>query len=135
MNNGVSYIQVFNQVVDEFFRELMCMFPTENKIKVNHALFQTMCKTNVRKPCNDFMQGVLPYLELIANKDDQLITGNAKPGIIDSNNLDVLWPGMSDNSKKNIWKYIQTFIIIGTKIINVNRDYVPLLEYICNNNF
>ena len=111
------------------------MFPNESKIKLNYTLFKTMCKTNVKKPCNDFMHGVLPYLEMIANTDEQLILGDHKPTIIDSNNLNILWPDMSDNSKISVWKYIQTFIIIGTKIITIKPDYSPLLDYICSNNF
>jgi len=40
---AVSYVKIFNQVVDEFFRELIEIFPEEKKIKVQYNLFQTIC--------------------------------------------------------------------------------------------
>ena len=52
---GISYIKVFNKLIDEFLNELMDIFPNETKIKVQHNLFQTLCKSNSRKIPNDFM--------------------------------------------------------------------------------
>ena len=58
-----SYTKMFNQVVDEFFRELIEIFPEEPKIKVQYNLFQTLTDKNIRKACNDFMLGSVVYLE------------------------------------------------------------------------
>ena len=66
----INYFRIFNQVIHEFFSELIDIFPDETKIKVQYELFQTLCKANFKKPCNDFMLGSIPYLEQVANRDN-----------------------------------------------------------------
>ena len=130
---SVSYIKIFNQVVDEFFRELIDIFPEENKIKVNYNLFQTMCKTNVRKSCNDFMLGSIPYLEKIAMRDEEFFTGNDKPELLKSMNIEKVWtPELSQNTKNAIWNYIKSFFTVGIKIIEMPKESLGLINYIIN---
>ena len=76
---SIEFVKIFNQVMDEFFNELIEIFPEESKIKVNYNLFQTLVKSNIRKPCSDFMLGSIPYLEKIAMRDENFFTGNDKP--------------------------------------------------------
>ena len=131
---SVSYIKIFNQVVDEFFRELIDIFPEENKIKVNYNLFQTMCKTNVRKSCNDFMLGSIPYLEKIAMRDEEFFTGNDKPELLKSMNIEKVWtPDLSQNTKNAIWNYIKSFFTVGIKIIEMPPETLGLVNYIISN--
>lgn len=134
VNNNVSYVKVFNQVVDEFFRELIEIFPEEKKIKVRYSLFQTICKTNVRKTCHDFMYGSVNYLEKIAMKDGTLFTGKDKPSLLDELNFDYLWnSGISDNTKEVVWKYIKTFFTIGIKVIEMPPETHGIIKYIIEN--
>ena len=131
---SVSYIKIFNQVVDEFFRELIEIFPEENKIKVNYNLFQTMCKTNVRKSCNDFMMGSIPYLEKIAMRDEEFFTGIDKPSLLSSMNIEKVWtPELSQNTKNAIWNYIKSFFTVGIKIIEMPPETLGLINYIISN--
>ena len=128
---SVSYIKLFNQVVDEFFRELIEMFPEEPKIKVKYSLFQTMCKTNVRKTCNDFMMGSIKHLEKIAMKDGELFTGPDKPPFLDQMNFTILWKsGISEHTKDIIWKYIKTFFTLGIKVVDMPKECYPLIKLI-----
>ena len=128
---NISYIKIFNQVVDEFFTELIEMFPNENKIKVRYALFQTVSKTNVKKTCRDFMYGSVNYLEKIAMKDGSLFTGADKPNLLNEMNFDSLWSsGISENTKEVIWKYIKTFFTLGIKIIEMPPQTHALIKYI-----
>ena len=130
---SISYVKVFNQVVDEFFNELMEIFPEETKIRVHYNLFQTICKTNIRKPCNDFMIGSIPYLEKIAMKDEEFFTSPNKPTLLSSMNIEKLWtPELSENTKNAIWKYIKSFFIIGVKVIDMPPETLPLINYIIN---
>ena len=130
----VSYIKIFNQMVDEFFRELVEIFPEESKIKVNYNLFQAMCKTNVRKQCNDFMFGSIPYLEKICMKDEDFFKGNERPTFLNSMGFENIWTdSLSVNTKNAIWNYIKSFFTIGYKIIAMPTDSIPLIEYIINN--
>ena len=131
----VSYVKIFNQVVDDFFKELIEIFPEESKIKVQYTLFQTLSKTNVKKPCNDFILNSLPYLEKIAMRDESFFTSPNKPNLLNSLNIEKLWTDdLSINTKNAIWKYIQSFFTIGVKVIQVPQESIPLIEYIINFN-
>jgi hypothetical protein len=130
----MEYIKTFNQIMDEFFNELIEIFPEESKIKVQYNLFQTLCKTNIRKPCNEFMIGSIPYLEKIAMRDEEFFIGVEQPKLLKSMNFNNLWlSGLSDNSKNAIWKYIKSFFIIGSKAVEMPQETVPLINYIINN--
>lgn len=123
---------MFNQVVDEFFQELMEMFPNQTKIKVQYNLFQTLSKTNARKVPNDFMINSIPYLEKICMKDSEFFRSSdnfflARMGLKD------IWDSLSDSSKEAIWRYIKSLITIGSKIIEMPQETLPLIEYIISN--
>jgi hypothetical protein len=130
----VSYVKVFNQVVDEFFRELIDTFPEEPKIKVQYNLFQTLCTTNVKKACHDFMLGSIPYLEKICMKDEDFFRGDNRPSFLSSLNFQRLWtPELSVNTKDAIWRYIKSFFTIGVKVIEMPEESLPLINYIITN--
>ena len=130
----VSYVKIFNQVMDEFFNELMETFPEETKIKVNYNLFQTLASANIKKPCNEFMVGSIPFLEKIAMKDEEFFTGKEKPPLLRSMNIERLWtPELSENIKNVIWKYIKTLFTIGVKVIKMPDETIPLIDFIINN--
>jgi len=132
---SIEYVKVFNQVMDEFFNELIETFPEESKIKVNYNLFQTLAKSNIRKPCSDFMIGSIPYLEKIAMRDEEFFTGSDKPSLLSSMNIEKLWtPDLSENTKNAIWKYIKTFFTIGVKIVQMPPETFGLIDFIINNN-
>jgi len=134
MDNSVSYVKVFNQVMDEFFNELIQTFPEETKIKVNYNLFQTLSNSNIRKPCHEFMYGSIPFLEKIAMKDEEFFTGKDKPSLLSSMNIENIWtPELSQNTKNAIWKYITTLFIIGNKVVQMPENTIPLIDFIINN--
>jgi hypothetical protein len=131
---SVSYVKIFNQIVDEFFRELIEIFPEESKIKVQYNLFQTVSATNIKKVCNDFMVGSVPYLEKICMKDEDFFRGSDRPSFLSSMGFENIWrPGLSDVTKDAIWRYIKSFFTIGIKVIQMPIETLPQIEYIINN--
>jgi len=130
---SIEYVKTFNQIMDEFFNELIEIFPEEPKIKVQYNLFQTLCKTNIRKPCNEFMLGSIPYLEKIAMKDEDFFISPEQPKLLKSMNISKLWSSdISDNTKDAIWRYIKSFFIIGVKVVQMPPESLPLINYIIN---
>jgi hypothetical protein len=130
---SVSHIKIFNQVMDEFFRELIEIFPEESRVKVNYNFFQTICKANAKKPCKEFMLGSIPYLEKIAMKDEAFFTSYDKPKILSSMNIQNIWTSdLSENTKEAIWKYIKTFFKIGVNVIEMPSETHGLISYIIN---
>jgi hypothetical protein len=87
----VSYPKLFNQVVDEFFNELIETYPENNFIKVRYTLFQTLSSVNVKKPAVDFMNLVVPYLEQIAKKDEQFFISENTPELIKVLQIKSIW--------------------------------------------
>ena len=128
---SIEYVKTFNQIMDEFFNELIEIFPEEPKIKVQYNLFQTLCKTNIRKPCNEFMLGSVPYLEKIAMKDEDFFVSPEQPKLLKSMNISKLWSSdISDNTKDAIWRYIKSFFIIGAKVVQMPPESLALINYI-----
>jgi hypothetical protein len=128
---SIEYVKTFNQIMDEFFNELIETFPEEPKIKVQYNLFQTLCKTNIRKPCNEFMLGSVPYLEKIAMKDEDFFVSPEQPKLLKSMNISKLWSSdISDNTKDAIWRYIKSFFIIGIKVVQMPPESLALINYI-----
>jgi len=131
---SVSYIKIFNQIVDEFFKELIEIFPEESKIKVQYNLFQTVSATNHKKICNDFMIGCIPFLEQICMKDEDFFKGKQRPSFLNLMGFENIWtPDLSEVTKNAIWNYIKSFFTIGSKVIQMPEDCIPLVEYIINN--
>jgi len=131
----MSYIKTFNNLVEQFLTELIEIFPENNSIKVRYTLFKTLVQVNVKKPCIDFMVRIIPYLEKIALKDyDSLFTGQDSPEIISKLQIDkqtIL--SLSDNNKAVLWKYIQSLILFGSKIVEMPEETHKLIKYIIAN--
>ena len=120
--DSLNYIKLFNQLVDDFFNEMIEIFPEETKIKVQYTLFQTIIKINIRKPCTSFMLGSVKYLEKISNRDSDFFLSSDKPLLLSSLNIENIWKDLSDNTKNAIWKYIQSFFTVGIKIIEMPQE-------------
>jgi hypothetical protein len=129
--SNIQLVKIFNQVMDEFFTELQRMFPEDNKIRTTHDMFKTICKMNIRKPCNEFITGSYPYLEKIAMKDEDFFLSDKKPDLLNKLNMDKIWIQMSDNSKDAVWKYIKSFFNIGIQVVdNIPEQQLQIINYI-----
>ena len=129
----VSYIKIFNQVVDEFFNELIEIFPEEKKIKVQYTLFQTISKANSKRVCSEFMTKSVPFLEKVAMRDENFFIGEDKPQLLEALNIKKIWtPELSQVTKNAIWKYIQSFFTIGIKVIEMPQETHNIINYIIN---
>jgi hypothetical protein len=129
----VSYPKLFNQVVDEFFNELMELYPKNNNVKVKYNLFLTISAVNIKKPAIDFMNQVVPYLEQIAMRDEEFFLGENSPDIIKANIKSIWTPDISETTKNAIWKYIKSFITIGNFIVEMPHETQNVINYIIHN--
>jgi len=125
-----SYVKAFNEVLEQFFQELMSMYPDNSKIKLNHSLFQTVCKTNVKKPAMEFMESAIPHLEKMANRDESIMFAPNRPEIIDKLNVPVLWAGMSDKTKTAIWDYMFTLLKLANMFIETPVEVRQVIDYV-----
>jgi len=131
--DSINYVKIFNQVVDEFFKELIEIFPEEPKIKVQYYLFQSLVASNKKKACNDFMIGSIPYLEKICMRDETFFKGANKPAFLNSMGIENIWtPELSQVTKDAIWNYIKSFFTIGIHVVNMPVYSINSIEYIIN---
>jgi len=125
-----SYPKAFNNVLDQLFQELLGMFPGNSKIKLNYNLFQTLAKTNVKKPAAEFMESAIPHLEMIANRDEAIMFLPNRPEFVDKLNAPALWAEMSDASKTTLWDYIITLLKLSYQFIEVPVEVKNTIEYV-----
>jgi hypothetical protein len=89
---------------------------------------------SVRKTSIDFINNSLPYLEKILSKDETFFSGNDKPDILKQLKVELWWnSNLSEKTKATIWKYIKSFFAVGIKAVQVPKEYLPIIEYIINN--
>ncbi len=133
MSDTIRYIRIFNETVGNFFQELMEIFPEEPRIESSYNTFKALCKINIRKPCENFMISIIPFLEKIAMRDESFFIGENMPEFLKSINFKNIWtPDLSINTKNAIWKYIQSFIIMGNHAIALPPETEGLINYIIN---
>jgi hypothetical protein len=122
---------MFNTTLDEFFIELIEIFPENNAIKVQYELFKTIIKINVRKPAYEFMSKITPYLEKIALRDDSIFSAEDAPEIISRVRIEKeILTVISKNTKDAIWKYVISFLSIGVNIIEMPEETHGIINYI-----
>ena len=70
---------------------------------------------------------IKPYQSDIAKKNDKIFKGLEEIHLIEDLDFRNLWSkDINDNTRENIWKYLQTLIVIGNKIIG-NDDLDEML--------
>ena len=125
---------MFNELVDQFLIEIMEIFPENKHIKLKHAMFHTLIRVNVKKPCTNFMIRIVPYLEMVILKDYNMFIGPDAPDIISNLKLDdQLLINLSDNNKAVIWRYMKSFIAVGSKVIDMPEETHKTINYIITN--
>ena len=135
MENSISDIKLFNTLVNDFFNELIEIFPQNINIKIRQLMFEGLIKINVKQPCIRFMNGVVPYLNQIASKDILFLTGEHTHNFIKNLSIDkTSIINLSEHNIKAIWSYIILFIKVGINIVQMPEESHAVIEYIINNN-
>ena len=141
-----TYIEKFNFYLKTFLQELITIFP-ENKdsFTQNYSLVLETDNVNSDEYVKEYMFGVSPYHSDISQKNNKLFLGDNELKFLRDTDFRNLWTkDLSDSTRENIWKYLQTLYVLGKKIVpeedDVNQmlnelnDDIPLL-YCCNNQY
>jgi hypothetical protein len=71
------------------------------------------------------MKTIKPYASEVMKKDEEFImTKDILPGV----NLSALWVQLSDKSKENIWKYLQSLVTIGSILTAIPQSMMDSIE-------
>ena len=120
----MSYIQAFNNQWLNFLKEMSKSFP-ENKDVIplrNQLLLAT--KADKKLPIKAFIDaGLLHYKPYIVAKDDKFFLDlDLSETPLAALKLKEVWEKCSENTKKNIWLYIQVIFKICDKYLKERED-------------
>lgn len=119
----MSVLSAFNKTLDVFSASLVSMFPTDKDLKVFNQSRQLLAKTNPRKVCSLFHEYItVPYKSFIDTKDEAACFTQSEKDLTDNydgeipimERLRAYWGVMSDESKANVWKFLQNLTKLST---------------------
>lgn len=127
-----TYTEKFNYYLSVFLKEMVSIFPEyEETLKKNYLelfdLPESGC--NSETYVKTYMTVVKPYHSAIARKEDKIFKGIKEINLLQELDFRSVWTkDISDNTRENIWKYLQTLVVIGKKIIGDDDEIDELLE-------
>ena len=75
------------------------------------------------------MTVIKPFHSAIATKDDKIFKGLTEINILTDIDFRSLWTkDINQNTRENIWKYLQTLIVIGKKVVGDDEEIDTLLK-------
>jgi hypothetical protein len=119
---------VFNLQIENFFKDLLTIFPENNKLKISYEKFKLLKSVNVKKTYSLFTRHIHPLKEQIQKCDDSFFYDKlenientdkniSKSDLKDLFDIQDLWVNnMSDKDKKIVWDYLNVLIILSERI-------------------
>lgn len=125
----MASVSAFNQTLQEFLDELTQTFPENKGIKKQKVKFEVGIKANARLALDSIMPELAKYADAITKRDETVIpeVKHAFPEI----DFQELWnSGISDDTKKVIWDYMNTLLMLGTTIMTIPTNMLSEIEKI-----
>lgn len=132
----MSYLSTFTNLIEEFIDKLSQLYPEDQDFVHFKTFLLLLKKTNPRKILDMFNKHCLQYKEHIIAKNEEFIlltdfvkdkTNNSSENKDTSNDehlfnvmikLRHYWKSMDKETIENIWKYLNIFILLSSKIKN-----------------
>ena len=132
----MSYLSTFTNLIEEFVDKLSQLYPDDQDFIHFKTFILLLKKTNPRKILDIFNKHCLQYKEDIVAKNETFILltdfvkdkNNKNSKNKDTSNdeyiLNVMiklrhyWKSMNKETIENIWKYLNIFILLSSKIKN-----------------
>jgi len=115
----ISYLKVFTNLINEFLLELTQIFPEETNLQCYYLSVTGINKVNPRITLDYFKYYVIPYRNLIAERNESFFlddydenVGLSKNSIVQATKLKDLWKVMSNETKEKVWEYFENLIKI-----------------------
>ena len=126
----MSYLSTFTNYIQEFIDKFCDCYPEDTDLSNFKTYILILKKTNPRKILELFDKYCVKYKTQIKNKDEEfLLTANFMKDKIkiehiinENNSFDIIekirnyWREMDNEMKENIWKYLNLFLMLSTKI-------------------
>lgn len=126
----------FNTILEEFILKSISTFPDEPKIRTYYRMFSISRKYNKQLPIKVFMGGCMHFKDQIKNRDSDFFMNRqtfvekcvSVSSFSDDLGIRGHWSSLSNDTKKNIWDYVQTLYVLGENYINGNKDIIKQIN-------
>jgi len=126
----LTYIEKFNFYIKSFVNEMIVIFPEYSDIlKKNYSeiLENENCKSDVY--VKEYMDNIKPVQNYLAKKDEVLFKLNTEIFLLREIDFRNVWAkDINQVTRENIWKYLQTLVVIGKKLVGEEEDIDKLLD-------
>ena len=124
----MTSVKAFNQTLEEFLSDLKTTFPEEKSIRVMELKFETGVMANNRMALDQLMPYLSKYAHMITSRDEQLFL-NKSYNVMPEIDFSRLWQSeLSDNTRKVIWDYLNTLLMLGTTISSLPQNMLSQIE-------
>lgn len=123
----MSLLKAFTQQLNNLICNLCKLFPKDPDLVLTKTSISLLIKTNPRKLQTIFNNHIAIYSKEILNKDENFFKNTNFVELESKNinnvmyankimtNLKKYWCQINDESKNNIWKYLQVLLVLNTK--------------------
>lgn len=128
MNNKNVYYELFNEKLDEFFKDLIVSFPDITEFKRFKSGLNLLRNVDPKSPQTIFNNYVITkFKDSILSKDDSFFLDNDDFGIVSTRKdywiefieqLKLLWKTIDHDNKDVIWKYLHVLYVLSNKCEN-----------------
>lgn len=125
-----TYTEKFNFYLKTFLGELQNIFPEfKESISSSYSEVLESESLSVDTYVKEYMSAVESFHNQIATKQNSLFLGDNELKFLRELDFRELWTkDLSDSTRENIWKYLQTLYVIGKKIVANDDDVNVMLN-------
>jgi len=121
----------FNDLAETFLSRMQETFPNESKIKIYRQQFGLVQSMNSKKPVEMFMENMFPFGEKILRRDEMFFKKDEFVGAAESISgkmgLIAYWDSINEQTKNNIWEYIQGLYILGMASLGYQKELQEMM--------
>lgn len=127
---GNTYTEKFNFYLYTFLGEINTTLPEFGEIiSTNYSDVLENSNLNSDKYVKQFMTSIDKYRTEISEKNDKLFKGEESVFLLNGIDFKELWcKDLSDSTRENVWKYLQTLYVLGRQIVASEEDVSNMLN-------
>lgn len=128
-----TYVEKFNYYLSIFLNEINNIYP-EYQETLSKNFSELLQPDGVSDNSNQayvkqYMTVIKPYLSDVASKNEKIFKGLEPINLLPEIDFRDVWSkDINQNTRENIWKYLQTLVVIGKKIVGDDDEIDDLLE-------
>ena len=128
-----TYVEKFNYYLSIFLNEINNIYPEYQETLSKHfsELLQPegVSDNSNQVYVKQYMTVIKPYLSDVASKNEKIFKGMEAINLLPEIDFRDVWSkDINQNTRENIWKYLQTLVVIGKKIVGDDDEIDELLE-------